>query len=84
MKRYVVCYDISIDSIRNRTLKELKNKGFHAQRSFFELKAGNAQEIEKSLEFVFSPANRFAIIRLNRRGKIKRIGSLLEGMEWVL
>jgi len=84
VSRYVVCYDISSNSARTKVMKRLRNRGFHAQLSFFELSASSSEEVRNSVTDLLDPADRFAVIRLNPRGKIKRLGSLLEGMEWVL
>jgi len=84
MKRYVVCYDMSSNSARLKVMKRLKNQGFHAQLSFFELSAHSSEEIMGSVGDFLSAADRLAIVKLSRRGKIKRLGSLIEGMEWVL
>ncbi len=84
MKRYVVCYDISSNSARVRVMKKLKDQGFHSQFSFFEVTARSSEELEKSVNPALEETDRFAIIRVSSRGEIKRLGSLLEGMEWVL
>jgi len=84
VSRYVVCYDISSNSARTKVMKRLKNKGFHAQLSFFELSASSSGDVRNSVIDLLDPVDRFAVIRLSSRGKIKRLGSLFEGMGWVL
>jgi len=55
---------------------------FHAQLSFFEL--GSSDLPLEELRTLLEEADRFTLVRLSGRGKIKRIGSLFEGTEWVL
>lgn len=81
MKRYVACYDVSSNSKRTKIMKRLKNKGFHAQFSFFELEGDvSVDEIKELLD----TADRFALIRLSSKSEIRRIGSLSEDTNWVL
>lgn len=84
MKRFVVCYDISSNSARTKVMKELRREGFHAQLSFFELSANSHKEIHGSIKPLLEAPDRFAVVRISKKGKIKRIGSLMEGTEWVL
>ncbi len=82
MKRYVACYDVSSDRRRLKIMKKLKDKGFHAQRSFFEVEG--REDVIADVRDLLEAPDRFALIRLSGKGKIKRIGSLFEGTEWVL
>ncbi len=82
MKWFVVCYDISSNSRRTKLMKRLRSKGFHAQLSFFELEAPSPSEAFPREQF--EETDRIAVVRVSRREKIKRIGSLIEGMEWVI
>ncbi|NPA40768.1 MAG: CRISPR-associated endonuclease Cas2 [Aquificae bacterium] len=84
MSRFVVCYDISSNSKRVKVMKKLKDKGFHAQLSFFEVEGSSVKELHAPLKNLISSCDRLTVVRLSSRGKIKRIGGLLEGMEWVL
>ncbi len=84
MKRFVVCYDISSNSKRLKLMKSLRNRGFHAQLSFFELEAVSPSEALPVRGEELEEMDRLVVIRLSGRGKIKRIGGLLEGMEWVI
>ena len=84
MKRYVVCYDVHDNSGRTKLMKKLRNKGFHSQLSFFEVEGSNPGEIVPEVRGLLEKTDRYSVIRLSKRGKIRRIGSLLEGMEWVL
>jgi len=84
MKRYVACYDISSNSARTKVMRRLRNKGFHAQLSFFELSASSSQEVRDSVIDMIGSTDRLAVIRLNSRSRIRRLGSLIEGMDWVL
>ncbi len=82
--RFVVCYDVSDNSKRMKVMKRLKNRGFHAQLSFFEVETERADPLLVEVKELLESTDRFAVVRLSKRGKIRRIGSLLEGMEWVL
>ncbi len=82
MKRYVACYDISSNSRRTKVMKRLRNRGFHAQLSFFELEDPDSSV--KQIRELLEDLDRFALVRLSPKGKIKRIGSIFEGTEWVL
>ena len=84
MKRFVVCYDMSSNSSRLKVMKKLRNMGFHAQLSFFELNAKDREEVVSSVKAHLQASDRFAVVRLNKKAPIKRIGSLFEGTEWVL
>ena len=84
MRRFVACYDISSDRERIKVMKSFKKEGFHSQFSFFELEAPSAQVVSERVKGFLSKADRFAVVRLSKRGKIRRIGSLIEGTEWVL
>ncbi len=65
-------------------MKALKNKGFHAQLSFFEVESDSAGEILPEARALLEKGDRYSVIRLSKRGKILRVGSLMEGTEWVL
>ena len=82
--RFVVCYDISSNSKRLKVMKRLKNKGFHAQLSFFEVSSKSPEELKNPLTEIVDSCDRYAVVRLSSKGEIKRIGGLLEGMEWVI
>ena len=84
MKKYIACYDISSNSKRNKVLKRLKNLGFHSQLSFFEIEVKNGKSISESVKGIIENTDRFAVIKLSNKGKIRRIGSIIEGMEWVI
>ena len=84
MKRYIACYDISSDRKRNKVLKRLKGLGFHSQLSFFELEARDGNSISETIKEFIENTDRFSAIRLSKKGKIRRIGSIIEGMEWVI
>lgn len=84
MKRFVVCYDVATDKERIKIMKELKKLGFHAQLSFFEIEARSVEEIINRVGHILSSADRLAIGRISRKGKIMRVGSLFESTEWVL
>jgi len=84
VKRYIVCYDVHENSRRVKLMKKLRNKGFHSQLSFFEVESAGAEEIVPGIGELLDKADRYSVIRLSSRGRIRRIGSLLEGMEWVL
>ncbi|QWK20615.1 MAG: CRISPR-associated endonuclease Cas2 [Hydrogenobacter thermophilus] len=84
MKRFVACYDISSDKDRLKVMRSFKREGFHSQLSFFELEAHSAQAVSEKVKGFLSGTDRLAVVRLSKRGKIKRIGSFFEGTEWVL
>ena len=84
MKRYVACYDISSNYKRNKVLKLMKNLGFHSQLSFFELEARSGKNVGEAIKDFIENTDRFSAIRLSKKGKIRRIGSIIEGMEWVI
>ncbi len=84
MRRFVACYDISSNSKRIKAMKLLKNKGFHAQLSFFEVDLKSSKEVEAILRSFLGSSDRLAVVLLSSRGRIRRIGGLLEGTEWVL
>ena len=65
-------------------MKALRNKGFHAQLSFFEVESDSAGEILPQARSLIEKGDRYSVIRLSKRGKILRVGSLMEGTEWVL
>jgi len=84
MNLYVVCYDITSNSNRVKAMKKLKSKGIHSQLSFFEVEADHKREISEDVGIYIESADRLAIIRVSKKGKIFRIGSMREGMEWVI
>ncbi|GEM_PF-798416 len=84
MKRFVACYDITDNYKRTKMMKRLRGSGFHAQLSFFEIEAEDPDRVSSQLKDLLARTDRFAVIRVSKRGRIRRIGSLLEGMEWVL
>ena len=84
MKRFVACYDISSNSERTKVMRRFRREGFHSQFSFFELEAPSAQAVSERVKQFLSRTDRLAVIRLSKKGRIKRIGSLFEGTEWVL
>ncbi len=81
---YVVCYDITSDRNRIKAMKRLKSKGIHSQLSFFEVEADHRNEISRDVEAYVESADRLAIVRVSKRGRIFRIGRMKEGMEWVI
>jgi CRISPR-associated endonuclease Cas2 len=84
LKRFVVCYDVSDDRQRLKVMKTLKKMGFHSQLSFFEVEAHSEREILIRLEPLLKEVDRLAVGRISKRGRIKRIGTIIEGTEWVL
>lgn len=84
MKKLVVCYDISLNSNRTKVMKRLRNRGFHAQLSFFELNVYSPTEVRTAVRGLLKDTDRLAVVSLNPKGKIRRIGGLLEGSGWVL
>ncbi len=80
----VVCYDITDNRNRFKVMKNLKSKGFHAQLSFFEVEAEDPKVLAGRVRDLIDRADRIAVVRLSGRGRIRRVGSLFEGMEWVL
>jgi CRISPR-associated endonuclease Cas2 len=84
LKRFVVCYDVSDNSKRLKVMKRLKGKGFHAQLSFFEVEANSGGAVATGIRDLLETTDRFAVVRVSKKGKVKRIGSLFEGMGWVL
>ncbi len=84
MNIYVVCYDITSDRNRIKAMKKLKSKGIHSQLSFFEVEADHRREISEDVKAYVESVDRLAIVRVSKRGRIFRIGSMKEGMEWVI
>ncbi len=84
MERLLVCYDITDNRNRFKVMKGLKGKGFHAQLSFFEVQAQNPKTVADKLKDFIEKTDRLAVIKLSGKGRIRRVGSLFEGMEWVL
>ncbi len=84
MNPYVTCYDIVLDKNRIKVMKILKKKGFHSQRSFFEVESDSYYEVIKDIKPFIEEDDRLAVIRVSRRGKIIRIGKLLDDVGWVL
>ncbi len=82
--RFVICYDISSNSKRVKVMKKLKDMGFHAQLSFFEVSSPSSKEVENSFSKLVDSGDRLAVVRIRSKEKIRRIGGLLEGMDWVL
>ncbi len=84
MNRYVVCYDVSDNSKRIKLMKKLKGEGFHSQLSFFEVESSSGRSVVPGVREFLKESDRYTVAKLSRRGKVKRIGGLLEGTEWVL
>ncbi len=84
MNPYVACYDIVINKNRLKVMKKLKKKGFHSQRSFFEIESDSYYEVTKDIKPLLEDTDRFAVVRVSKRGKILRIGKLLDDVGWVI
>ena len=84
MEKLLICYDITDDRNRLKVMKGLRSKGFHAQLSFFEVQAQDPETVLRKVRDFIEKTDRFAVLKLSGKGKIRRVGGLFEGMEWVL